>query len=65
MLLQQRSYGSRGANGVIVITTKKGQTGAPKIDFNTPVGTSNLLRRSTFLMLQVHELLLKSITDQW
>lgn len=24
-------YGSRGANGVIIITTKKGQTGAPKV----------------------------------
>ena len=27
-------YGSRGANGVILITTKKGKTGAPKITFN-------------------------------
>ena len=38
-------FGSRGANGVIMITTKKGQTGAPKIDFNTSVGTSSLLKR--------------------
>jgi TonB-dependent starch-binding outer membrane protein SusC len=36
-------YGSRGANGVIMITTKKGQSGAPKIDFNTSVGGSSLL----------------------
>ncbi len=28
-------YGSRGANGVILITTKKGKTGLPKINFNT------------------------------
>ena len=27
-------YGSRGANGVIVITTKRGSIGAPKIDLN-------------------------------
>ncbi len=27
-------YGSRGANGVIIITTKKGQTGKPKVEFN-------------------------------
>jgi TonB-linked SusC/RagA family outer membrane protein len=38
-------FGSRGANGVIMITTKKGQTGAPKIEFNTSVGASNLLKR--------------------
>jgi TonB-dependent starch-binding outer membrane protein SusC len=38
-------YGSRGANGVIIITTKRGQTGAPKIEFNTSVGVSNLLKR--------------------
>lgn len=28
-------YGSRGANGVILITTKKGQTGEPKIEFDS------------------------------
>jgi iron complex outermembrane receptor protein len=33
-------FGSRGANGVIMITTKKGSTGAPKIEFNTSVGFS-------------------------
>ncbi len=38
-------FGSRGANGVIMITTKKGATGAPKIEFNTAVGASNLLKR--------------------
>ncbi len=38
-------FGSRGANGVIMITTKKGQTGAPKIEFSTSVGVSSLLKR--------------------
>ena len=38
-------FGSRGANGVIVITTKKGASGAPKIEFNGQVGVSNLLRK--------------------
>lgn len=28
-------YGSRASNGVILITTKKGKSGAPKIDFST------------------------------
>lgn len=31
-------YGSRGANGVIVITTKKGKTGKPQIAINSFVG---------------------------
>jgi iron complex outermembrane receptor protein len=38
-------YGSRGANGVIVITTKKGSSGAPKIDFTTQVGVASMLRQ--------------------
>lgn len=28
-------YGSRGANGVVIITTRKGQVGKPKIEVNT------------------------------
>ena len=32
-------YGVRGANGVILVTTKRGTTGAPRISFNTYVGT--------------------------
>ena len=31
-------YGSRGANGVILITTKRGKTGKPIVTFNTYVG---------------------------
>jgi iron complex outermembrane receptor protein len=38
-------FGSRGANGVIVITTKKGSSGAPKIEFNTQIGVSNMLKQ--------------------
>lgn len=32
------AYGSRSANGVIAITTKKGKTGKPVISFNTSAG---------------------------
>jgi TonB-linked SusC/RagA family outer membrane protein len=28
-------YGARGANGVVLVTTKRGKSGAPKISFNT------------------------------
>ena len=31
-------YGSRGANGVVLITTKSGQTGAPKVAIDSYVG---------------------------
>ncbi|MFT6879244.1 MAG: TonB-linked SusC/RagA family outer membrane protein [Arcticibacterium sp.] len=32
-------YGSRGANGVILITTYKGTTGKPKVSYNSYVGS--------------------------
>jgi iron complex outermembrane receptor protein len=35
-------YGSRGANGVILITTKKGTSGAPRLEYSTSVGFSSL-----------------------
>jgi len=38
-------YGSRGANGVILITTKKGQSGTPKIEFNAGFGVANIMKR--------------------
>src|SRR6056300_278234 len=34
-------YGSRAANGVIIITTKKGKAGAPKITYNGYYGIQN------------------------
>ena len=38
-------YGSRGANGVILITTKKGQAGEPKISFNGYTGVESVYRQ--------------------
>ncbi|MFD1316559.1 SusC/RagA family TonB-linked outer membrane protein [Namhaeicola litoreus] len=35
-------YGSRGANGVVLITTKRGGSGRSKIDFNTYYGFQNV-----------------------
>lgn len=34
-------YGSRGANGVILITTKRGKAGKPQFNFTSNFGTSN------------------------
>ncbi|MET3115523.1 TonB-linked SusC/RagA family outer membrane protein [Pedobacter sp. CG_S7] len=42
-------YGSRAAYGVVLITTKRGQSGATKIDVNGSVGVSNLARRPDIL----------------
>lgn len=37
-------YGSRAANGVILITTKRGKTGKPTIDYSVNVGVSQPTR---------------------
>ena len=38
-------YGSRGANGVVIITTKKGQTGKPKVEAGVRWTVQNIGRR--------------------
>lgn len=43
-------YGSRGANGVIVIETFKGKKGSSQIDFTATLGSSDL-RKSTLPMM--------------
>jgi iron complex outermembrane receptor protein len=37
-------YGSRASNGVILITTKKGQSGTPIINFNTQLAVSKIIK---------------------
>jgi len=38
-------YGARGANGVVIITTKKGAVGAPRLDVNYSAGMSKILKK--------------------
>ena len=38
-------YGSRGANGVVIITTRKGQSGKPKIEFNANFSVSSIAKK--------------------
>jgi TonB-dependent starch-binding outer membrane protein SusC len=38
-------YGARGANGVVIITTKKGKEGPPALDVNYSAGMSNILKK--------------------
>jgi len=42
-------YGSRGANGVVMITTKKGKSGAARIEFNSSVTGQNEINRLDLL----------------
>ncbi|MBL7815630.1 MAG: SusC/RagA family TonB-linked outer membrane protein [Saprospiraceae bacterium] len=41
-------YGSRASNGVIIITTKKGKSGKPRISFSTSYSV-NQLRKKSFI----------------
>lgn len=38
-------YGSRGANGVIIITTKTGRRGGMQVDFMTRISSSSLIKK--------------------
>ncbi|MBA4057667.1 MAG: SusC/RagA family TonB-linked outer membrane protein, partial [Marivirga sp.] len=38
-------YGARGANGVILITTKRGKSGQPTVGFSTSLGISTLANK--------------------
>ncbi|WP_029904970.1 TonB-dependent receptor [Prevotella sp. 10(H)] len=42
-------YGNRGANGVVIITTKKGVKGKPKIEFVSNFSTSRVLKKMNML----------------
>jgi TonB-linked SusC/RagA family outer membrane protein len=47
-------YGSRGANGVILITTKKGKAGKTKFDFGYSYGMVDPTNRLDFLSAEEH-----------
>ena len=42
-------YGAQGANGVVLITTKKGKIGKAKVDFNSYMGSSSVWKRMDLL----------------
>jgi TonB-linked SusC/RagA family outer membrane protein len=46
-------YGSRGANGVVIITTKRGVSGAPKVTLDTYTGTQSIAKR--YDLLNAHD----------
>ena len=42
-------YGSRGANGVVIITTKKGKTGKPTVNLTATMGFSKIAKKIDML----------------
>ncbi len=45
-------YGSRAANGVVLVTTKRGKSGRPEITFTTNFGIQNLAHKLDFATSQ-------------
>jgi TonB-linked SusC/RagA family outer membrane protein len=42
-------YGSRGANGVVLITTRKGKVGKDKVEFNMAIGAAEVSKKIRML----------------
>lgn len=54
-------YGSRGSNGVVLITTKSGKAGVREIMFDASVGVSNVYKRYDILGAYDYTLALKEV----
>jgi TonB-dependent starch-binding outer membrane protein SusC len=54
-------YGSRGANGVILITTKKGKSGKMRVNYNGYYGTQQVANRVKMLNAQQYMALLNDL----
>jgi len=50
-------YGSRGSNGVVLITTKQGEAGKAKIDYSGQVSMAGPVNKLDFLNAQEHAML--------
>ena len=42
-------YGSRAAYGVVIVTTKRGLVGAPRLDLSASLGTSDIMKKIDML----------------
>ncbi|MEO8794485.1 MAG: TonB-dependent receptor [Daejeonella sp.] len=56
-------YGSRASNGVIIITTKKGQSGKPQLSFNSNFSVANIAQKADILSPSEFSNLVKTSTD--
>ncbi|HEY4323546.1 MAG TPA: SusC/RagA family TonB-linked outer membrane protein [Mucilaginibacter sp.] len=55
-------YGNRASNGVIIITTKKGQSGSPQINFNTELSIGKQVKEASVLSAQQFRDYINSVT---
>lgn len=55
-------YGSRAANGVVLITTKKGKIGAPTMNYSTYFGVQSVAKRMDLLNTQQYIKVLNDIS---
>jgi len=59
-------YGSRGSNGVVIITTRRGAVGTPKIEFNSYTGMQSLSKKVDVLNPDEYvELAIEAIQNAW
>ncbi len=54
-------YGSRGANGVVLITTKKGKAGTEQLNYSYSLGTSNVTKKLDVLTADEYRSEIKSL----
>lgn len=48
-------YGSRGANGVVLITTRKGTADTPSISLETSIGFANMMKERQYELMSPYE----------
>lgn len=56
-------YGSRGANGVILVTTKHGTTGKARVEVSSEIGISNIPKRFDLMNPFEYAQALQNMTD--
>jgi TonB-dependent starch-binding outer membrane protein SusC len=54
-------YGSRGANGVVMVTTKQGKEGKTKVEFNTSYSSQNEINRLELLNAEQYTAYVKEV----
>ncbi len=59
-------YGSRGSNGVVLVTTKRGSNGRPRIEFSSYTGIQQLSKKVDILNPDEYvELAIEAIQNAW
>ncbi|GAB2769658.1 TonB-dependent receptor [Rhabdobacter roseus] len=59
-------YGSRGANGVVIVTTRRGTSGKPRIEFSTYTGIQQLSKKVDVLNPDEYvELAIEAVQNAW